>query len=171
MNSETEAPEISAAADPCIVGSDLSLIQRAVARLAGIPTNADSQAESAALLSRVSALSNQAAALTIERDEAKAELETLRAELCSLETALANPAAAVAAGLAAGEQVQAAITASVAHELRTLGVPASSLPKPAAVLSMSATFEDIKEQLAAASSAAEKQALLIKYKSFIVSSN
>ena len=164
--SPTDSPATDPA--PVVANADLNLIQRAVARISGIPTDTAAMQSAAALQDQVATLQGQVATLTAERDAARADLTALRDSMAQLAAALENPAAA--AGTPAGAQVQQAITTQVSAEIRSIGVPAATLPKPGAA-SAADTMEALQAKLDAAKSPAERQRILAENKRVIFGAN
>ena len=125
--------EETAAAPAAPVGSELNLIQRAVARISGIPTEGALMQQVATLTTERDALREQVAALTKDRDAARASLAKHEADLAALREALDAPASAQQMQTPAGQAAAAVVSQQVGAHLRSLSHPAANLPaKPAA---------------------------------------
>lgn len=116
-------------------GSDLSLIQRAIARVSGIPTDsalaqqvATLTAERTALQTQVATLNTQVATVTAERDTARAALAQHQADLAALQAALDQPVTAQQMQTPAGQAAATVVTQQVSAHLRSLSHPAANLP-------------------------------------------
>lgn len=148
-------------------GSDLNLIQRAVARISGIPTDSALGQQATALAAENTSLRQQVATLTTERDTARTERDASRAahtaDLAALQAAIDAPASAAATP--AGQQVAAAVSAQVGAHLRSMSHPAANLPAQTAANDPAAVRSDsLRDAFAAETDPVKKSALFQQIK-------
>jgi hypothetical protein len=158
---ESDAP----AAAPA--GTELNLIQRAVAAITRIPTDGALQQQVAALTADRDALRAQVGTLTAERDSARAALARHEADLTALRDALDAPAGAQQMQTPAGQAAAAAVSQQVGAHLRALSHPAANLPaKPAAGTDPAGSSrpDDLREAFKAETDPVKKSALFRQIK-------
>lgn len=129
---------------------------------------------------KVAALEKQVSTLTAQLAERDKTIAQLRADLqertellSTFDTWLQEQGHTTAKEAAAdtAKAFETAVSTGVANTIRKIGVPVATIKAKSAPEAAASTLEDVEQQLAAAKSSAERQALLAKHKDVIFRSN